>query len=102
MSNFNKLIRDFLQSKIDDFDCGNSNIDEESALNILKAIHDSTDMTKKVSKYKACQLLNISRATFDNYVREGKIPKGEHEVGFKELRWSLYDINKTIKALNNK
>lgn len=25
-------------------------------------------------------------STFDNYVREGKIPRGKHEIGFKELR----------------
>lgn len=94
MNKFTKLIRDLLQSKIDDIDCGNSNVDEESAIAILKAVNDSTDMTKRVSKYKACQILCISRATFDNYVREGKLPQGEHTIGFKEKSWNLYDINK--------
>lgn len=94
MNTFTKLIRDLLVSKIEAIDAGNSNIDEESAIAILKAVGDTTDMTKKVSKYKACQILHISRATFDNYIREGKIPKGEHEIGFKELRWSMYDLNK--------
>ena len=93
MNKFTKLIRDLLQSKIDDIDCGNSNVDEDSAIAILKAIGDSTDMTKRVSKYKAYQMLCISRATFDNYVREGKLPKGEHTIGFKELSWSMKDIN---------
>ena len=82
-----------VKAKIDDIDCGNSNVDEESAIAILKAVSDSTDMTKRVSKYKACQILCISRATFDNYVREGKLPKGEHTIGFKELRWDLKTIN---------
>lgn len=89
-----KLIRNILEDYINKIDSGNSNLDEESAISILKAITDSTDMSKKVSKYKACQILHISRATFDNYVKEGKLPKGEHEIGFKELRWSLYDLNK--------
>lgn len=93
MNKFTKLIRDLLQSKIDDIDCGNSNVDEESAIAILKAVNDSTDMTKRVSKYKACQILCISRATFDNYVREGKLPQGEHTIGFKEKSWSMKDIN---------
>ena len=93
MNKFTKLIRDLLQSKINDIDCGNSNVDEESAIAILKAVNDSTDMTKRVSKYKACQILCISRATFDNYVREGKLPKGEHTIGFKELSWDLRTIN---------
>lgn len=69
-------------------------IDEETALSIMKTIDDSTNMNKRISKYKACQLLHISRATFDNYVREGKLPKGEKVVGFKELSWNMYDINK--------
>lgn len=92
--NFNKIIRDFLMSKINDLDAGNSNIDEETALSIMKTIDDSTNINKRISKYKACQLLHISRATFDNYVREGKLPKGEKVVGFKELSWNMYDINK--------
>ena len=93
MNKFTKLIRDLLAERIEAMDAGNSNLDEESAISILKAITDSTDMTKRVSKYKACQMLHISRATFDNYVREGKLPKGEHTIGFKELSWSMKDIN---------
>lgn len=93
MNKFTKLIRDLLAERIEAIDAGNSNIDEESAVSILKAITDSTDMTKRVSKYKACQILCISRATFDNYVREGKLPQGEHTIGFKEKSWSMKDIN---------
>ena len=88
-----KLIRNILEDYINKIDSGNSNLDEESAISILKAITDSTDMTKRVSKYKACQILCISRATFDNYVREGKLPQGEHTIGFKEKSWSMKDIN---------
>lgn len=93
MNKFTKLIRDLLAERIEAMDAGNSNLDEESAISILKAITDSTDMTKRVSKYKACQMLCISRATFDNYVREGKLPQGEHAIGFKEKSWSIKDIN---------
>ena len=38
-----------------------------------------------------------SRATFDNYVREGKLPRGKHEIGFKELSWSRKDLDYFIK-----
>lgn len=93
MNKFTKTIRNLLASKIEDMDAGNSNIDEESAIAILKVIDDSTNINKRVSKYKACQLLHISRATFDNYVREGKLPRGEHTIGFKELSWSMKSIN---------
>lgn len=93
MNKFTKLIRDLLADRLEQLDAGNSNIDEESAIAIFKAVNESTDMTKRVSKYKACQMLHISRATFDNYVREGKLPRGEHAIGFKELSWSIKDIN---------
>ena len=94
MNKFTKLLRDLLVERIEAIDAGNSNLDEESAIAILKTVSDSTNMTKRVSKYKACQILCISRATFDNYVREGKLPQGEHTIGFKEKSWNLYDINK--------
>lgn len=103
MNKVTKVIRDLLASKIQDLDAGNSNIDEDSAIAIMKVIDDTTNMNKRVSKYKACQLLHISRATFDNYVREGKLPRGEHSIGFKELSWSMYDIEEFKKKnwINN-
>ena len=93
MNRLTRAIRDLLASKVDGLDAGNSNIDGESAIAILKAVDDSTNMVKRVSKYRACQPLHISRATFDNYVREGKFPKGGHAIGFKGLGWSMKDIN---------
>ncbi len=51
-----------------------------------------TDKTKQLSKYQSCQYLNISRATFDNYVREGTLPKGKKVAGFRELFWIEKDL----------
>lgn len=45
-----------------------------------------------ISKDQACQYLGISRATFDNYVREGKLPKGKKQRGFKELSWDKGEL----------
>ena len=102
MNKFTKLIRDLIADRLEQIDAGNSNIDEESAIALLKAVNDSTNMNKRVRKYKACQILCISRATFDNYVREGKLPQGEHTIGFKEKSWSMYDINKFKETYWNK
>lgn len=38
----------------------------------------------------------MSRATFDNYIREGKLPKGTKEVEFKELSWSRKELDDFI------
>lgn len=50
-----------------------------------------------MSKYQAYTYLNISRATFDNLVRTGKIPRGKKIAGFKELAWYKKDLKKLLK-----
>lgn len=80
-----KVIRSILLKIVDNIDAGNSNITEEEAVKIVDSLKRFTDKEKRLSKYAACEHLNISRATFDNYVREGKLPRGKHEIGFKEL-----------------
>lgn len=89
-----KLIRKLLLKLVDDIDTGNSNIDEEEQkeiLDILNRIHSN-----RLSKESACKYLNMSRATFDNLVRDGKLPRGKKEVGFKELSWTKHELDKYI------
>ena len=95
-----KIIRDLLKKIIDDIDAGNSNIKEDEAIEIVKVIKSYTDKTKRLSKYQACQKLNVSRATFDNLVREGIIPRGEKVIGFKELFWEEKTLDDCIKKAN--
>lgn len=79
---------------IDNIDTGNSKASDEQCDEIIEIINKITNAKNKLSKYQACKYLNISRATFDNYVREGKIPKGEKEQGFKELFWTKESLDK--------
>nr|DAV02122.1 MAG TPA: Protein of unknown function (DUF3853) [Crassvirales sp.] len=95
-----KIIRDLLEKIIDDIDAGNSNIKEDEAIEIVKVIKSYTGKTKRLSKYQACQKLNVSRATFDNLVREGIIPRGEKVIGFKELFWEEKTLDDCIKKAN--
>lgn len=46
-------------------------------------------------------LTALCRATFDNLVREGVIPRREKVVGFKELFWLEKDLDKVIKSRRN-
>ena len=96
-----KVIRNLLLKIVDNIDAGNSNITENEAMELAKVLQSYTDKTIKMSKYQACQYLNVSRATFDNYIREGKIPKGQKQVGFKELSWNYKDLDKFIKDCRN-
>ncbi len=92
-----KVIRNLLLKIVDNIDAGNSNITEEEAVKIVDSLKRFTDKEKRLSKYAACEHLNISRATFDNYVREGKLPRGKHEIGFKELSWSEKEPDESVK-----
>lgn len=94
-----KTIRKLLIDIINNIDSGNSNMSEEGCIEALNLLKKFTDKDKRLSKYESCKYLNISRATFDNYVREGKLPRGIKQVGFKELSWSKKDLDKFI---NNK
>lgn len=97
-----KVIRNLLQKLLDDIDAGNSNISESDAIEIIDSLKRFTNKEKALSKYAACQYLNMSRATFDRYVAEGKLPKGKHEIGFKEKFWLKKDLDEYIKNLSNK
>lgn len=86
------IIKSLLQNCIDRIDSGNSNISADEEIEIIQLLKKYTDKDKKLSKYQACKYLNMSRATFDKYVREGKIPKGKKEAGFKEIFWNESEL----------
>ncbi len=94
-----KVIRNLLTKIINNIDSGNSNITENEAIELAKILQSYTDKTIKMSKYQACQYLNMSRASFDNYVREGKLPRGKKEVGFKELFYTQKDLDEFKKRV---
>ena len=91
------IIKELLLNIVDNIDTGNSRIPEENQIEIIDYLKRFTDTTERLSKYKACQYLNISRATFDNYVREGKLPKGKKVAGFKELSWTKKELDEYIR-----
>ena len=91
-----KILKEILQQILKDIDSGNSNISEKEQceiINLLQKIH-----SQELSKLEAADYIGVSRATFDNYVREGKIPHGKKRVGFKELSWNKNDLNNFLKC----
>lgn len=90
-------IKGLLLKIVNDIDSGNSNLEEDEMIRIARTMREIAYKDKRLSKYSACKYLNVSRATFDNYVREGKLPRGKHEMGFKELSWSESDLDDFIK-----
>ena len=92
-----QTIKKLLLSIVEDIDAGNTNAEEEELLTIAKVLKETLRKDTPMSKYQAYTYLNISRATFDNLVREGKIPRGRKIEGFKELVWRKKDLNKIKK-----
>lgn len=91
------VLSNLLKKIVNDIDSGNSNLTENECVEIINTIKGLTDKTDRISKYEACKYLNISRATFDNYVREGKLPRGKHKAGFKELSWEKKELEEFVK-----
>ena len=91
------LIKEYLLKLVDNINAGNSNLTEDEAFKLVSVLKELTDRERRLSKYESCRYLNVSRATFDNYVRAGKIPKGKHIAGFKELSWSRKELDEFIQ-----
>jgi predicted DNA-binding transcriptional regulator AlpA len=89
-----KIIRAILQKFIDDLDSDNTNIDYEQECEILRLLSNvNIGQENEMNKTQAADYLGVSRATFDNYVRDGFIPKGKKVGNFKELRWYKSDLD---------
>ena len=95
------IIKKQLLKIISDIDTGNCYLSEEEEVEVINLINKLSNRDRRMSKYEAYSYLNISRAKFDNLVREGKIPQGKKQQGFKELSWYKRDLDLFIKN-NNK
>ena len=89
-----KIIRDLLQKFIDDIDANNTNLSCEQQCDIIRILSNvNAGQSNEMNKTQAADYLGVSRATFDNYVRDGFIPKGKQIGSFKELRWYKSDLD---------
>lgn len=82
------------------FDSDNCNITMEQQSKIISVLSNIANPDYRMSKVQACDYLGVSRATFDNYVRDGFIPKGIKQEGFKELSWQKSDLDIFLASKN--
>ena len=71
---------------VEDIDGGNCHMSERELQTVIDSLRKLTRDVRPVSKYEACRLLGVSRATFDRKVREGVIPQGRKTAGFQGTR----------------
>lgn len=95
-----KIVKDLLLLFVKRIDNGDCNINNEEAEELITVMRKYTDKDERMSKYQACKYLHISRATFDNYVSYGWIPRGIHQQGFKELYWLKKDLDEFKRKFN--
>ena len=72
----------YLKDLINKIETDTCELTEEEAFDILSVVWH-----KVLTKAQACEYLNCSRATFDNAVASGLIPKGRKRKHKKELIW---------------
>lgn len=82
-----------LRETADKIDAGNSEINEEQAIQVMSLIAH-----EPISREEASMELNVSRTKFNNMIDEGIVPKGRKRFGLKELIWYRDEIRK-IKNL---
>lgn len=96
-----KVIGKLLRQIADRIDEGSISSNPKETMQVMEAIQGFVDKEQRIIKYQACQYLNVSRATSDNYVREGKLPRGKHVAGFKELSYSKKDLDEFINKMKD-
>ena len=88
------IIRSLLQQHIDNIDSGNTNLNYEQQCKLLRIMSNvDIGQDNEMNKTEAADSIGVSRATFDNYVKDGFIPKGKEVGRFKELRWYKSDLD---------
>lgn len=89
------IIRDTFQKFVNDIDAGNSNLSYEQQCGLIRIMNGINigSEENEMNKTQAADYIGVCRATFDNYVRDGILPKGRQVGNFKELRWYKCDLD---------
>lgn len=95
------ILKTCLQQLINNIDAGNTHLEEDQCVEIIEMINHMTIADNKYSKYQACKYLGLSRATFDRYVKDGIIPEGRRQQGFKEIFYLKRDLDDAKNKINN-
>ena len=89
------ILKTLLLQLLNDIDSENSNISEDEQQQIIELFQKIN--SKELSKIESANYIGVSRATFDNYIAKGLIPKGKKRQGFKELSWNKNDLDKFLR-----
>lgn len=91
-----KQIVSTLRMIANNVEADNTNIDSETAMELLAFISH-----EPLNKEQSCKFLDISRSKFDNHVRKGELPKGRKIAGYKELIWYKDELREKYSKIKN-
>ena len=95
-----EVVKNELLKIIDNIDNGNTLQSEDELIEVVDFLKMYTNKDVVMSKYQAFNYIHVSRATFDNLVKAGKIPKGIKQQGFTEKAWLKKDLDEYLKNKN--
>lgn len=87
-------IRNILAQLIDDLDAGNTYLSESEMMDIMDLFNRLNNRNTMMNRTEAAEYLHMSQRSFDRYVHDGVIPKGEHHRGDKQILWRRADLDK--------
>ena len=87
-----QLVKKLLEQLLNNIDSDNSNINESEQQELIELLQKITD--QQLYKQEAANYIGVSRATFDNYIDKGLIPKGKKRAGSNSLSWNKIDLDK--------
>ena len=88
------LISKMLRKIADDLDAGTTNLDEKGCHKVLNTINLMEHGDEEMSKSEAAEYIGVCRATFDNYVSNGLLPRGVNKHrDTKTLFWWKSDLD---------
>lgn len=87
-----KVVITILEKLLGELKADSSNLSEDEMLKVAKCLSEINTIQKtEFSKKEAYDYLHMSRASFDNKVRGGKIPRGKKFPG--KLVWYKKDLD---------
>lgn len=97
MSETKENIRTILKMFLTDLD--NTNISDEEQKALLSTLKEIA--SPYVSTYTAIRMSGYKKSEFYELVRQGKLPKGEHKQGMKEIQYNKALLEEAIHKLNS-
>lgn len=92
-----KLIANILHKLANDLEAGTTTLDESGCHKVLNTINLMQNGDVEMTKTEAADYIGVCRATFDNYVKDGFIPRGNHtHKDTKSLFWWKSDLDQFL------